>query len=113
MKKFLSILLALVMVLSITAIPAMAATKPTDADWKTPPIISNLKIDHDEYHVWLEAEIKTPANVLNAIEYSQEGDNWEEVGYITTIEMKVTIDGKEYEDYLDMNYSEKNPEVSN
>ena len=112
-RKIISTILVLVMVLSLFPMSAMAATKPTDADWKTPPIISDLKIDHDEYHVWLEAEIKTPANVLNAIEYSQEGDNWEEVGYITTIEMKVTIDGKEYEDYLDMNYSEKNPEVSN
>lgn len=112
-KKLLATVLVLIIALSLFPVSAIAATKPTDADWKTPPIISNLKIDHDEYHVWLEAEIKTPANVLNAIEYSQEGDNWEEVGYITTIEMKVTIDGKEYEDYLDMNYSEKNPEVSN
>lgn len=108
-----SLILALLLMFSLLPVSAMAATKPSEADWKTPPVIADLKIDHDEYHVWLEAEIKTPANVLNAIEYSQEGDNWEEVGYITTIEMKVTIDGKEYEDYLDMNYSEKNPEVSN
>ena len=111
MKKVLISLLVICMMISMPSV--FGATKPTDVDWKTPPIISNLKIDHDEYHVWLEADIKTPANVLNAIEYSQEDDNWEEVGYISTMEMKVTIDGKEYEDYLDMNYSEKNLEVSN
>ena len=112
-NRIVSVLLALVMALSLLPMSALAATKPTEADWKTPPIISNLKIDHDEYHVWLEADIKTPANVLNAIEYSQEDDNWEEVGYITKMEIKLIIDGKEYEEYPDMNYSEKNPEVSN
>ena len=60
-RKIISTILVLVMVLSLFPMSAMAATKPTDADWKTPPIISDLKIDHDEYHVWLEAEIKTPA----------------------------------------------------
>ncbi len=112
-KRLFAAVLVLIFALSLLPVSAAAATKPTDADWKTPPIIADLKIDHDEYHVWLEATIETPANVLNAIQYSQEDDNWEEVGYITTMEMKVTIDGKEYEDYLDMNYSEKNPEVSN
>ena len=106
--------LVLIMALSLLSVPVAAATKPSDADWKTPPEIANLKIDHDDTYVWLEVDIKTPANVINAVNYSREGDNWEQVGYIASVEMKVTIDGKPYEDILDMNYSdEKNPEVSN
>ena len=106
MKKLLvSLLVICLMMISMASV--FGATVPSDADFKTPPTIVNLKIDHNSEHVWLEVDLKTPNNVQNAIEYSQEDDNWEEVGYISAIEMKVTIDGKEYEDYLDMNYSEE------
>lgn len=111
-KRSISLVLALLLAFSLLPFSAAAATKPTETDWKTPPVIANLKIDHDENHVWLEADIQTPDNVRNAIEYSQEDDNWEEVGYITSMEMKIVIDGREYDEYPDMNYSEKNPEVS-
>ena len=112
-KRLIPALLALLLAVTLLPAAVFAATPPTEADWKTPPVIADLKIDHDDTYVWLEVDIRTPDNVRNAIEYAREGDNWEEVGYISAMEMKVTIDGKEYEEYLDLNYSDtKNPEVS-
>ena len=94
-KRIFSILLVLLLVL--TLVPgALAATVPTEADLKTPPVISNLEIHDDgEGCVWLEVTVETPANVLNAIDYYENHElGYNQAGYIGGIELQFSIDGR-------------------
>ncbi len=101
-RRLFTIILALVMALSLFPAPAGAATAPTEADLKTPPVISNLEI-HDDggNYVWLEVTVETPANVLNAIDYFENHERgYNQAGYIGGIELQYSIDGGEWQETM-------------
>ncbi len=100
MKKTVrAFVLALAMVLTMVPLTAFAATAPTAADLKTPPVISNLEVHDDgEGCVWLEMTVQTPANVLNAIDYYENHElGYNQAGYIGGIELYYSIDGGEWQ----------------
>ncbi len=98
-KAFFPVLLALLLIFAMIPASVMAATAPSAADLKTPPVISNLEIHDDgSGFVWLEVTVKTPANVLNAIDYYENHElGYNQAGYIGGIELQYSIDGKEAE----------------
>ncbi len=99
-KRIISVILVLLMVMAIFPISAAAATAPTAADLKTPPTISKLEI-HDDGggNIWLEVTVKTPANVLNAIDYFENHElGYNQAGYIGGIELQYSIDGGEWQE---------------
>ncbi len=99
-KRILATALALLMALSLFALSAMAAAEPTEADLKTPPVISNLEI-HDDggSNVWLEVTVQTPDNVLNAIDYYENHESgYNQAGYIGQISLEYSIDGGEWQE---------------
>ena len=98
-KKTLALALVLVMVLSLAPMAASAASAPTEADLKTPPVISDLEIHDDgEGCVWLEVTVYTPENVLNAIDYFENHElGYNQAGYIGGIELQYSIDGGEWQ----------------
>ncbi len=98
-KRIFSLLLALVFVLALMP-AALAAQAPTEADLKTPPVISKLEIHDDgEGCVWLEVTVETPANVLNAIDYYENHElGYNQAGYIGGIELQYSIDGGEWQE---------------
>ncbi len=79
---------------------AMAATAPTAADLATPPQISKLEIHDDGAgYVWLEVTVKTPQNVLNAIDWFENNAlGFNQAGYIGGIELQYSIDGGEWQE---------------
>ena len=99
LKRIFSLLLALVFVLALVP-GALAATVPTEADLKTPPVISKLEIHDDGAGcVWLEVTVETPANVLNAIDYYENHElGYNQAGYIGGIELQYSIDGGEWQE---------------
>ena len=99
-KKTLALLLVLVLVLSLAPMAASAASAPTEADLKTPPVISDLEIHNDgEGCVWLEVTVYTPDNVLNAIDYFENHElGYNQAGYIGQIELQYSIDGGEWQE---------------
>ena len=99
-RKFLAIALALLLALSLLPVSALAATAPTEADLKTPPVISNLEVHDDgEGFVWLEVTVETPANVLNAIDYYENHElGYNQAGYIGQIDLQYSIDGGEWQE---------------
>ena len=98
-KRIFSLLLALVFVLALMP-AAPAATVPTEADLKTPPVISKLEIHDDGAGcVWLEVTVETPANVLNAIDYYENHElGYNQAGYIGGSELQYSIDGGEWQE---------------
>ncbi len=98
-KRIFSILLVLLLALALVP-GTLAATVPTEADLKTPPVISNLEIHDDgEGCVWLEVTVETPANVLNAIDYYENHElGYNQAGYIGGIELQYSIDGGEWQE---------------
>ena len=98
--RFPAIVLALLLALSLFPASALAATAPTEADLKTPPIISNLEIHDDgEGLVWLEVTVETPANVLNAIDWFENHElGYNQAGYIGQIDLQYSIDGGEWQE---------------
>ena len=99
-RKIILTILALFLALSLFPMSALAADAPTEADLKTPPIISNLEIhDDSEGFVWLEVTVQTPANVLNAIDYFENHElGYNQAGYIGQIELQYSIDGGEWQE---------------
>ena len=99
-RKIILTILALFLALSLFPMSALAADAPTEADLKTPPIISNLEIhDDNEGCVWLEVTVQTPANVLNAIDYFENHElGYNQAGYIGQIELQYSIDGGEWQE---------------
>lgn len=97
-RKIISTVLVLVMALSLFPAAALAASAPTAADLKTPPVISKLEI-HDDggSNVWLEVTVQTPANVLNAIDYYENHESgYNQAGYIGNIVLRYSIDGGDW-----------------
>ena len=99
-RKIILTILALFLALSLFPMSALAAAAPTEADLKTPPIISNLEIhDDNEGFVWLEVTVQTPANVLNAIDYFENHElGYNQAGYIGQIDLQYSIDGGEWQE---------------
>ena len=99
-KRGFSLILALLLTLSLLPVSALAATAPTDADLKTPPVISKLEIHDDgEGCVWLEVTVQTPANVRNAIDYFENHElGYNQAGYIGQIDLQYSIDGGEWQE---------------
>ena len=102
MKKSLSVLMMLAFVIVALSAVAFAAEpqEPTAADLKTPPVISNLEIrDGEDNKIWLECTVRTPANVMNAINYftDQEQDR-HQVGFISNLEMQYSLNGHDWID---------------
>ena len=115
MKKFLvSLLVICLMMISSSAvfadligIPVGHNDGPSDADLRTPPIISNLEI-HDDggNNVWLEVTVKTPQNVRNAINYFENHElGYNQAGYISGIVLQYSIDGAEEWEESEIGYS--------
>ena len=100
MKKALSAILVFILALSLLPASALAANAPSEADLKTPPIISNLEIHDDgEGCVWLEVTVETPENVLNAIDYFENHElGYNQAGYIGQIDLQYSIDGGEWQE---------------
>ncbi len=105
-KRFLAAVLVLMMALSLFSVTALAASAPTEADLKTPPVISDLEIHDDGIgNVWLEVTVQTPANVLNAIDYFENHElGYNQAGYIGQIDLQFSIDGGEWQE-SSLNYS--------
>ncbi len=99
MKRTISILMTMLLILAMLPAAALAATEPTAEDLKTPPTISKLEIHDDkEGFVWLEVTVQTPANVLNAIDYYENHElGYNQAGYIGGIELQYSIDGGEWQ----------------
>jgi len=105
-RKMIAAILVLLTALSLFPMATLAATAPTADDLKTPPTISNLEIHDDGVgQVWLEVTVKTPSNVLNAIDYFENHElGYNQAGYIGSITLQYSIDGGEWKE-SGLNYS--------
>jgi len=99
-KRILSLLLAIMMVFSFMSLPTAAASAPSAADLRTPPVISKLEIHNDGAgDVWLEVTVKTPANVLGAIDYFENHElGYNQAGYIGGLVLEYSIDGGQWQE---------------
>lgn len=86
--------------------PSIPYSGPSNSDLTTPPIISKLEIHNDKgNNVWLEVTVKTPANVLRAINYFENHElGYNQAGYIEGIMLQYSIDGADWEE-TGLNYS--------
>jgi hypothetical protein len=99
-KRSFSLILALLLSLSLLPLNALAAAEPTEADLRTPPVISNLEIHDDGAgYVWLEVTVQTPANVRSAIDYFENHElGFNQAGYIGQIDLQYSVDGGEWQE---------------
>ena len=99
-NRWIAVLLAMLLLASVLPAAALAAGAPSDADLKTPPVISGLEIHDDgEGLVWLEVTVATPANVLAAIDYYENHElGYNQAGYIGQIVLQFSIDGGEWQE---------------
>ncbi len=99
-KRSFSLILALLLSLSLLPLNALAAAEPTEADLRTPPVISNLEIHDDGAgYVWLEVTVQTPENVRSAIDYFENHERgYNQAGYIDQIDLQYSIDGGEWQE---------------
>ncbi len=99
-KRSFSLILALLLSLSLLPLNALAAAEPTEADLRTPPVISNLEIHDDGAgYVWLEVTVQTPENVRSAIDYFENHERgYNQAGYIGQIDLQYSIDGGEWQE---------------
>jgi len=88
------------MVLSLFPVSVMAASAPTEMDLKTPPVISKLEIHDDGIgNIWLEVTVKTPSNIMNAIDYYENHElGYNQAGYIGGIVLQWSIDGGQWQE---------------
>jgi len=100
-SKLLAAALALLMVLSLFPASVKAASAPTEADLKTPPVVSDLEIHDDGLGlVWLEVTVRTPENVRSAIDYYENHElGYNQAGYIGGIVLQFSIDGGEWQEW--------------
>ena len=112
MKKNLFIILVVcfISLMSVSfadmVVPKVPYTGPSNSDLTTPPEISNLEVHNDGgKNVWLEVTVKTPANVLKAINYFENHElGYNQAGYIGGIMLQYSIDGADWEE-TSLNYS--------
>ncbi len=97
--RFIATILSLALALTLVSASVLAASAPTAADLKTPPVISDLEIHTDgSGFAWFEVTVQTPANVRNAIDYYENHElGYNQAGYIGGIELEVSIDGGEWQ----------------
>lgn len=112
MKKFLSSLLAVVMLLSVMTFTTLAVEAP-NPETLDAPIISDLAItEQDEFgSVGISFTLKNPESITEAKEYYEE----HETGSVSTIIGEISIDGGEWEtleitngNWIDEGYRESN-----